>query len=211
MAIVFPLALPSSPAPAKMTFPDYNTVAITASPFSGVQQVQEHRGQWWRATLIYAPMNATVGARMVAFWRSLRGPAGTLLLHHPQKAAPAGTAGDTPGTPEVDGAGQTGLVLNIKSGLTGPVPLYLFAGDLFSLGTGSTRRLHVLTADANLDGAGKAALDIWPRLRESPGDGDDVALTNATGRFRLVAEGIEPEEDQAGNVRIAPIALREAI
>jgi hypothetical protein len=46
-------------------------------------------------------------------------------------------------------------------------------------------RLHKILIEAASDANGKAALDIWPRLRESPPDFSALVLTDAKGTFRL--------------------------
>jgi hypothetical protein len=46
-------------------------------------------------------------------------------------------------------------------------------------------RLHKVLIEAASDANGKATLDIWPRLRESPPDFSALILTDAKGTFRL--------------------------
>lgn len=48
-----------------------------------------------------------------------------------------------------------------------------------------TARLHKVVADAASDGSSVASLEIWPRLRASPGNGAYIKLLNARGTFRL--------------------------
>lgn len=50
---------------------------------------------------------------------------------------------------------------------------------------GSVARLYKVLNDVNSDGSGTAAIDIWPRLRESPDDGVALVLENCKGTFRL--------------------------
>lgn len=205
MAITFPRDFPTVSAPYKITWRDTFVVGVSEAPFSLLQQVQEFQGTRWEADLSFRPMSADVGRQMVTFFRSLRGRSGTFLFCDPRYDGPQGVGG---GSPEVDGGDQTGLTLAIKTGL-GTVPNYLKQGDLFSYGTGLSRRLYAVTSDASLDGAGKVTLDIWPRLRESPADSTALDILTPTGRFRLATNSIEHDEDEVGNITLATMPIVE--
>jgi hypothetical protein len=120
----------------------------------------------------------------VAFLLSLKGQYGTFLLNDPNCATPRGSAGSTPGTPVVKGAGQTGDELDID-GLPLSATGYLLAGDYIQLGSGASATLHKVLANVNSNGSGEATLDIWPSLRSSPADNATVTLSSAKGVFRL--------------------------
>lgn len=94
------------------------------------------------------------------------------------------TFGVAPGPPVVDGSGQSGKSLNIK-GLPLSATGVILTGDYFSLGSGATTRLYKSLNDVNSDANGKASIDVFPRLRESPTDDDIVNFINAVGAFRL--------------------------
>lgn len=209
--IVYPIAFPSIAAPRLVRLRDWNTVGVTTSPFSKTDQVQEHQGQRWEFDLEFAPMRQSVGLHWESFFRKLRGQAGTFLMTPPDYEGPFGTAADTPGVPEVDGGGQTGLTLAIKTGLVGPIEDYLLAGDLLSIGAGDTRVLHAVTADVDLVGDGTGTVDIWPRLRYMPLDGADIDVATPSGRFRLTAPGVQIDKDPARNYLIASVPIVEAL
>jgi hypothetical protein len=59
----------------------------------------------------------------------------------------------------------------------------LLPGDWIQIGYRIYRTLAIATAD----GTGKLVLSIWPQLRESPADGDIIALNNTRGLWRLAA------------------------
>jgi len=192
MAISYPISLPAAFAMSRVTIRASNTVGESPSPFSAEGQAYVHQGQWWEADIRLPSMARADAEDVLAAFLSLRGKEGSFLLAAPNPTA-RGSAG---GTPLVDGAAQTGLTLAIKGG-----PLstsgWLKAGDWIQLGSGSTTRLHKVLVDAATDGAGKATLDIWPRLRSSPADGATVTVANCKGLFQLSANRIEYDIEPA--------------
>jgi hypothetical protein len=73
-----------------------------------------------------------------------------------------------PGSPVVDGAGQAGMVLNLRGFTAG----YLVRdGQFFSIIHGGRRYLHCARGDLAADGTGKISLPIQPMLRIAPADG----------------------------------------
>lgn len=181
MAIVYPLSLPTTPTPSRMLMRSVNAVALSQSPFTFEQQVFEHQGGIWAAELSLPPMERATAEAWLSFLLKLRGRNGTFLLVPFSAKTPRGSGG---GTPQVNGASQTGLILNTKGWPVSTTGV-LLAGDYLQLGTGSTSRLHKNLNDADSDAGGLATLDIWPRLRESPADSATIKLTNPEGVFRL--------------------------
>ncbi len=95
--------------------------------------------------------------------------------------------GPTPPAPAaalVNGADQTGATLAVD-GLQPSKADVFKAGDYFQIGTGSSSRLHMVTADADSNASGEATLDIWPPLRSSPADNAAVTVSSPKGVFRL--------------------------
>ena len=75
----------------------------------------------------------------------------------------------SPGAIVVDGAGQSGTTLNVRAG----TPSYAVReGQAFSVVTNGRRYLYFAASGVVLDGAGKAAVPIFPMLRVFPADGD---------------------------------------
>lgn len=97
----------------------------------------------------------------------------------------------------VNGADQTGATLAID-GLQASKADVFKAGDYFQIGTGSSSRLHMVTADADSNGSGEATLDIWPPLRASPADNAALTITSPKGVFRLTGDVNGWDADAAG-------------
>ncbi len=181
MAITYPLTLPSHTGIRNITLRAVNTVGMSMSPFTYQQQVVAHAGQRWEVDVTLPAMNRADAEQWVAFLVSLRGRFGTFTLGDPVGASPRGSAG---GTPLVNGASQVGGTLNID-GCTASQTGWLKAGDYIQLGSAGSATLHKVLADADSNGSGEVALDIWPYIRTAPSDNATVVVTNTIGRFRL--------------------------
>ena len=181
MAITYPLTLPSHTGIQNITLRAVNTVGMSMSPFTYQQQTVAHAGQRWECDITLPAMNRADAEQWVAFLVSLRGRFGTFTLGDPVGASPRGSAG---GTPLVNGASQTGGTLNID-GCTASQTGWLKAGDYIQLGSAGSATLHKVLADADSNGSGEVALDIWPYIRTAPSDNATVVVTNTIGRFRL--------------------------
>lgn len=60
-----------------------------------------------------------------------------------------------------------------------------YSGVTVTKTQGQNQRLYQVTKDVNSNSGGWAAVDIWPALRESPGNGDPIIVNGATGLFQL--------------------------
>ena len=80
LAIVFPVAFPSTPAPRSVVWRPQSVVARTESPFSLSQQIQAHQGQRWVVEMDFPPMTRAQAEEFTAFILSLNGMEGTFLL-----------------------------------------------------------------------------------------------------------------------------------
>ena len=154
--------------------------AVATSPFTGTEQVQDWGGEWWEYGIELAQRPGRDGRRLSAFFASLGGVRGCFLFRDPSVMQTGSF-----GTPVVAGGFQTGATLMTEGWL--PSLPALQAGDLLSLGTGATTRLHQLTADVLPDHAGRATLELVPRLRSAPGDGDPLEITAPAVLLRLTA------------------------
>ena len=189
MSITYPIKLPGLDLPnvgvqvpiSSIRFKPRSVVALSASPFTLQQQIQAHQGQIWMVDIKLKQLKGASAQEWIAALLSLNGIQGTFYLGDPALRAPRGTH---PGTPVVDGASQTGQMLNTE-GWTITQTGILLAGDWIQLGTGLTQRIYRILKDINSDGNGKASLDIWPRLRESPANHDSVIIHNTMGIFRM--------------------------
>lgn len=182
MAITFPITFPTN-CIKSVNIRAKNVVGISASPFTGQQQVYKHQGQWWEMEVTLPTMKRADAEAVNAAIISLNGRYGTFLLGDVANPTPRGIA---TGTPLVFGASQTGDTL-ITNGWTISQTGILKAGDWIQLGSGSSTRLHKVLEDANSDGSGQATLTIWPDLRSSPSNGAVITTTNTKGQWRLAA------------------------
>ena len=154
-------------------------VAVTTSPFTGQQQVQDWGGEWWQYGVECAVALDAEGRALSAFFAALGGPRQAFLFTETSVSQTVG------GTPVVNGAGQTGNTLNV-SGLTPSVASFR-AGDFFSLGTDDTTRLYQVTANVTADGSGNAAVLIVPKLRSSPANAAALEVVAPQVALRLTS------------------------
>jgi hypothetical protein len=192
MAISYPVSFPSIPI-QQMTIRARSVVGVSASPFTGQQQVYQHQGQWWEAEVSLPPMKRADAEQVIAFLLKLNGRYGTFTLGDPANTAPRGIG---TGTPLVRGASQTGNEL-ITDGWTTSQTGILKAGDWIQLGSGSTSRMYKVLDDANSDASGIATLTLWPNLRSSPNDNDTVTISSPKGLWRLSANEMPYTLDEA--------------
>lgn len=205
MAILTP---PAAPRYASARFgPQANTLAHVSSLDRSTQTV-ELPGVRWMFEAALPAMDETEAEAWTAFLSQLGGQAGRFYAGDPWRIAPRGSAKDTPGTPLVAGASQTGSSVAIDG-----APLsatgYLLTGDYvaFDLPSGG-RSLHKATAQADTDGAGAVTLALYPPLRESPADNAPVILAPATCVMRLINDDqARWDVDAAGHYRIAFAAV----
>lgn len=184
MTISYPLSTPTNIGIANITLSAENAVAISQSPFTYQQQVVAHPGQRWAASISLPPMKRPDAEYWVAFLLSLKGQIGTFLLGDPNCVTAQGSASTTPGTPLVNGAGQTGDTL-IIDGLPVSTTGYLLPGDYIQLGSSTTTQFYKVLTQVNTSVSGGATLDLWPNLRSSPADNSTIIVANTKGRFRL--------------------------
>ena len=86
----------------------------------------------------------------------------------------------------MNGATSSGNTLAIDSAPASRTG-YLKAGDYMQVGTGTSRQLFKVLADANTNGSGQATVDIWPDVRTSIANNAAVTVENTKGIFRLAS------------------------
>jgi hypothetical protein len=173
--------------------------AVSVSPFTGSQQVQDWGGSWWQYEIEFAASQDASGRALSAFFASMRGAVGRFIFRDPYIRNPLGL-----GSPLVNGAGQAGNSL-ITDGWTGGG---LLAGDFFSLGTGSALRLYQMTAAAVPSG-GACTLQFVPALRSSPADNAALNVVNPGVLLRL--DRPVPASIGLADIYRFSISAREAI
>lgn len=169
MAISYPLTLPTSIGIANITLSANNAVAISQSPFTYQQQIVQHAGKRWTASVSIPPVRRDLAEPWNAFLLSLNGPVGTFLLGDPNGKEPRGTSSSA----TLTGTAGSSSPSITKTGT-------LLAGDYIQLGSGATATLYKVLEDKS----GSGTIEIWPALRSSV-TGANVILTNTVGRFRL--------------------------
>lgn len=157
-----------------------STTAVSASPFTGTEQVQDWGGEWWEYAIEMARTTGQDGRRLSAFLAALGGMRGRFLFRDPTIRQPETTL-----APHVSGGFQTGGML--VTGGWPPFSTPLLAGDFVSLGSDAETRLHQITADVASDEAGVATLALVPRLRSAPADGTALEIAAPAVLLRLTA------------------------
>lgn len=203
MAITYPLSHPTNVGFASASMTAKSVVGVSRSPFTGAQQVQKHQGQWWEFQASLPPMTRATAEEWIAFLLSLNGMQGSFLLGDPLGTTARGIA---TGTPLVKGASQTGNSL-ITDGWTASQTGILKAGDYFQLGSSTSSKLYKVLNDANSDGSGDATFDIWPNINTAVSDDTALTVASAKGLFRLAANEMRWDLQQAQKYGIAFSAI----
>lgn len=102
----------------------------------------------------------------------------------------------------VDGAGQTGSTLNIRGRVAGEV---LARGDFFSIIHAGRRYVFMIRGNVTVDGAGKAAVPIWPMLRFVTVDGEACEFAQPYIEGRLV--GFDAKGAAFTRIRVEPLSF----
>jgi hypothetical protein len=198
------ISLPTTPsAPATIDFTATDIAAVSISPFTGQQQVQDWQQGWQEWSVSMPPLPPASARAWVAFLKGLRGQVNVFQLGDPLAVAPRGSGA---GTPVVNGAGQKGFTLNVR-GLTPGASGVLLIDDYLQIGY---RLYSVTLSDVDADGSGNATINIWPSLRESPADGDALILNNTKGLWRLKSNARKWSETTA-RVYGVQFDIREAL
>lgn len=184
MAITYPLALPNNTSIKSVNLRARSNIAVTQSPFTYKQQVLKFQGSAWEVDVQLKAMKRDEAEEWISWFLKLDGQYGTFLLGDPNGATPRGSAATTPGTPLVNGAGQTGNSLNID-GCPASATGYLKAGDYIQLGLSGTAKLYKVLNDVNTNASGQATLDIYPSIHTAPGDNAALVVSSCRGLFRL--------------------------
>lgn len=169
MALTYPLTQPTTIGIEQIELRAVNAVATSQSPFTYKQQIVNHGGQRWEASVTIPSVRRDLAAPWKAMLTGLRGPTGTFLLGDPDYATPRGT---------VSSCTLSGSVGNDSATVT--MTGTLLAGDYIQLGADSTAKLHQVLEDQDGDGA----LQLWPNLRADY-TAATVTFNNPKGVFRL--------------------------
>lgn len=193
MAITFPRDFPSTSGLASVRL-EYRCVNNRVlSPFTGASKGQETDLDILTADISIPFMDETEAPEWRAWLASLKGSFGTFYLGDPRNPTPRGSV---PGSPQVNGASQTGFSL-ATDGWTASQTNVLRAGDWIQIGT----RLYLVVEDADSDGSGESTFEVRPRLRDGgPADNATIITSNPKGLFRLANDTITIFETQGDNM-----------
>ena len=187
MAITYPLSLPTTIGIAEIELRANNVIGISQSPFTYKQQVVQHQGQRWEASVSIPPVRKDLAEAWIAFLISLKGPVGTFYLGDPNMATPRGTilSGTTVTLDSAAAAGDETVALTKGAG---PAKSNVFLpGDYIQIGTDSSRTLHKVLNTVDWDANGDGTADIWPHIRGTVASGTSVVHQSTTGKFRLTS------------------------
>lgn len=155
--------LPSSPAPQGAT-PSYVDFGSTLTPaLGGAEQRINRLGNRFRLAVTMPPMeNKDEGRVFIA--RLIRGRSEGVRMKFPLSGFNPGD----PGSPVVNGGGQSGRLLQLRGFASGYT---VKEGQFFSIEKGGSHYLYQADEEVSANGAGVMQLTINPLLRASPVDG----------------------------------------
>jgi hypothetical protein len=180
-------------------------VGVSQSPFTRQEQVIQHQGEYWSATVQLPPMLKDNASQWLAFLLQLRGRRGTFKLGDQDRKTIQGVA---TGTIRVNGASQTGNQVALD-GFAVSTNNVFKAGDYIQINS----YLYMVTEDVNSNGSGEADVKIEPSLRsglETIADDDTVLYTNTTTLMRLDSNEVAWDTDQVSKYGIS-FACSEAL
>src|SRR4051812_939129 len=102
------VSMPSSPAAKSIEFTAEDVVGAFTSSFTGQQQTYDWSAAWLEASVSLPPLTQSQAQPWIAFLLQLRGVGNVFQRGAPSAPPPAGSGS---GTPQVNGAGQTGTEL----------------------------------------------------------------------------------------------------
>ena len=167
---------PTRLEPAEMEFWPWWNTRVFESPFTRASQVLEYPGCIWKAQMTFRNLNRYWLRDIEVFILQLRGGASRVRLGDLVFSDPAGPA---MGNARINGASQSGSLLNING--CQPEQTFLATGDYFTTGN----ELKRLTADAVADIGGNAVLHFLPPLRKSPAHQQAITVRNSWCLMRL--------------------------
>lgn len=156
---------------------------------TGAQQTRILAPSRWSCTLT---LNLSVGQAQAAIWRTmimqLRGKTNQLAVYDVKNPTPSGTARGTMILNSGTGALAVGGTSLIIAGATALGTLK--QGDWLGVGSGATRQLFSVQADAVADGSGNITVTVEPPSRYAQNAGTSVTWDHPTCLMRRVDSGV---------------------
>ena len=151
----------------------YN-VGLSVSPFTGGQQAVELPGARWRLNFAYTNLDLKVyGQPLKAIKAMMRGGSVVALIRDLSYLPRWGTE---PGAPFVNGANQSGIVLNTGGWNAGTK--FQMGDQISYLSVDGLTRMHIITEPVIANGSGVAFLKILPPIRNPPVDASPLNTVN---------------------------------
>jgi len=201
----YPLTLPTATGIQTQRFSLTRIVGVSQSPFTRQEQVIQHQGEYWSATVQLPPMLKNNASQWLSFLIKLRGRRGTFKLGDQDRKTIQGVA---TGTIRVNGASQTGNQIALDGFATSTNNVFK-AGDYIQINS----YLYMITEDVNSNASGEADVKIEPSLRsglETINDDDVVIYANTTTIMRLDSNEVAWDTDQVSKYGIS-FACSEAL
>ena len=194
----YPLTFPTVSGIKTQRFALTRTVAVSASPFTGQEQVFQHEGEIWSTQITFPPMLKDKAAVVLAFLLQLRGRRGTFKIGDQDAKTITGVA---TGTIRVNGASQTGNQVALD-GFANSTNNVFKAGDYIQIGS----YLYMVIEDVNSNSSGEANVKIEPALRssiETINDDTTVVYSNTTTLMRLDTNELGWQTDKVSKYGIS--------
>ena len=201
----YPLTLPTATGIKTQNWSLRRITSITQSPFTLQQQVYQHSGEQWGATMTLPPMLKDKASIWLSFFLQLRGVRGTFKIGDQDRKTIQGTA---TGTVRVNGASQVGNQVALD-GFTASRANVFKAGDYIQINS----YVYMVTEDVSADGSGEANVKIEPALRqgiETINNDTTVIYLNTTTIMRLDSNEFSCDTDHVSKYGIS-FACSEAL
>lgn len=184
----YPLAFPTVKAPCRVVYRGRANVGHQPSPLTFVPTTYVWSGDLWLADVEFPAGMAAADAEDIVGWGlALNGKEGSFLMGHPGYIGQQGTWSGS--APVLSGSHAAGVKTLTVRGVDGKS---WSRGDLLQLGSGSTSRLHRVTAAGAQAGSPSiGSIDIWPRTREAYSDGAAITLSSPQGLWQLASNEFE--------------------
>ena len=194
-APTYPINHPTTPNFKTARWQLSRQVAVSESPYSGVQQVYEYDYALWGATLSLPPMRREQAGAWTAFFATLHGRKGTFTLGDPDRIIPLGVATGTITLASGASVGDYSLSLTVGASLSGVSNIFK-AGDYIQLGASAADyRLHQVIEDCDASGTAVTA-KIEPAVKAAVGTGQEITYNSPKGLFRMDTDDLGGETNE---------------
>ena len=193
-------AWPSYAIPASFKLQRYTKTIRASSMFGGSGQNYDLMNDRWIVDLSISIRDANNGARVEAFFNSLRGSVNTVEIYHMYRPKPLGTMVSSPLTSGLNEQGAASIVLQAAANET------LRSGDMI----GVSGLLLQVAFDCQANGSGVITVPIIGRLNKDIVANSPVTLQKPTSKFHLTGKGTV-SYGRGGHMQQASFSFAESI